>query len=384
MPLTDARIRSLKPKPRLYRVADAHGLAIEVTPQGSRLWRLRFRRDGKETMASLGAYPIVSLSEARSRAFEMRKGLASGIDPVRHAKPSESTFRAMATEWLERHEEWADSTRTKTLIILRNDVLPYLGERPVAAITAAEVVGMLKRIEERGSLDMARRARGIVRGILRYCVAHGKADRNVAADFDAGDVIRARAVKHRSAVLAPADVGALLRASWGYKGSAVVRAALQLLPLTFVRPGELRGATWGEFNLAAAEWRIPASRTKMRRDHLVPLSTQAIEVLRSLEPLTRRGADSLVFPGNRPGRPISENTLCAAYATMGIEHTAHGWRAVASTLLRELGENVDVIERQLAHVRRGVVAAYDRSTLMPERRALMARWADYLDGLRSS
>jgi integrase len=391
--LNAAKLQALKPRPALYRVADAHGLAIEVAPSGSMLWRLRYRFAGKATMIGLGGYPAVSLADARAKRDALRALLRDGLNPAaerRTAREAAKTaaahsFEGVAREWLDTHgRKLAPATRRKALWMLEAFVFPKIGRRPVAAITSAEVLALLRPIEAAGKIETAHRTRARVAQVFRYAIATGRAESDpVGATLGA---LPAPVRRHRAAVTEPAQVGALLRAVAGYNGQPTTRAALQLSALTFVRPGELRAARWSEFDFDAAEWRIPAERMKMRAEHVVPLAPQAVAILRELQPLTGRG--QFVFPSLRHGRRcMSINTVNAALRALGFDQhtmTAHGFRAMASTRLNELGFKPDVIERQLAHVERNKVrAAYNRAAYMDERRRMMTAWADYLDALQS-
>ncbi len=383
--LSDAALRALKPRDRPYKVSDGHGLHLLVTPNGSRLWRLAYRFGGRQKLLALGRYPEVTLAEARAKALEARRLLAAGRDPaaVRRAEKliRARHFREVAERWFaERVGSRRASTNTAVRKRLDAHILPLLGDLPVAAVEPAHVLELLDRLHDRP--ETARRCRIIVSQIMRYAVARGLAPRDPAADVM--DALPAKGERPRPAITDRRRFGELLRAIWGYEGSPVVRAALQLLAYTFVRPGELRGMRWAELDAAAAEWRIPAARMKMGEEHVVPLAPQVLEILEALRPLTGHG--ELVLPGMRPGRPLSENTLNAALRSLGFgkdEMTAHGFRAAASTMLNELGFPGDVIERQLAHAPRNRVrAVYNRAAYLDERRRMMRAWADHVDQLR--
>ena len=384
--LTDTKLRALRPRAKLYRVADAHGLCVEVHPTGARYWRLRYRLDGKEKMLSLGVYPDVSLIAARKRRDETRTLIADGTDPSaqRQADKRESaqTFEAIAREWLGRREV-SEATAAKDRWLLEEHALPALGAKPITAITAEDVLALLQKLEDRGLLETARRLRAKVSAIFRHAVAtlRAQGDPTVALR----GAIKSAKVKHHAAITDPRKLGDLLRSLHGYSGGFVVACALKLTPLVFTRPGELRHAEWSEIDLDAAEWRIPAARMKMRAEHIVPLSRQSVAILRDLHALTGRGR--YAFPSPRSlERPMSENAITAALRSLGYAGdtmTAHGFRSTASTLLHELGYPSDVIERQLAHKERNAVKdAYNRAQHLPERRKMMLAWADYLDGLR--
>jgi integrase len=386
--LSETRIRAAKSKERPYKLFDARGLFMLVTPAGGRLWRLRYRIGALEKLISLGAYPDVTLKRAREKRDEARRLIADDIDPSAQRKAQRAalldTFEGVAQEWLALHSK---SLSPETLSILgarlNSALYPYLGSRPVAAITAQELLVVLRRIEARGRHETAHRIRALAGRVLRYAVATGRAQHDVAADLK--DALAPVKSRNFASVTDPVRVGELMRAIDGYSGYPVTALALKLAPLVFVRPGELRAAEWSEFDLPNAEWRIPAVRMKMKEPHLVPLARQAIAILRDLEPLARGGR--YLFPSLRTrDRPMSENTINAALRRLGYsseEQTGHGFRSMASTLLNEQGFPPDVIELQLAHTERNKVrAAYNKARRLPERRKMMQAWADYLDGLR--
>ena len=389
--LTDKSVKAMKPGGTLYRRADAKGLCIEVQPTGARYWRYRYRFGGKAKMFSLGVYPEVSLADARERCDEARRTLRSGIDPGAKRKQDKliarvvavTSFEPVAREWLAGRGKLADTTSAKTLWALTSHAFPWIGNRPVGEITAPELLAVLRRLESRGKLETAQRLKQICGQVFRYAVATGRADRDPSADLRG--VLKTKKTRHFGAITDPAKVGPLLRAIDGFPGSLVVACALKLAPMVFVRPGELRKAEWAEFDLDRAEWRIPAERMKMRQMHFVPLATQAVAVLRDLQPVT--GYGRFVFPGivNRK-HPMSENTINAALRRLGYtgdEMTGHGFRSMASTLLNEQGWPPDVIERQLAHAERNKVrAAYNHAEYLTERRKMMQAWADHLDVLK--
>jgi len=386
--LTDSRIRSAKPKDRPYKLRDGEGLFLYVAPTGSRLWRLRYGHGPTESMVSLGPYPEVSLSLARDRALEARKSLAAGTTPAEARRAQRETradtFEAIANEWLEK-QPFAAITRAKAEWILGDLLFPHIGSKPVSELKAPEVLAALRRIENRGLHETAFRAKQRAGQVLRYAIATGRAERDVTADLKGA--LTPVVSKNHASLTDPARVGELLRAIDGYVGQPATHAALKLAPLVFVRPGELRAAEWSEFDLEAAEWRIPASRMKMGQLHIVPLSTQAVAILKELQPLTGRG--TLVFPSLRSAsRPLSNNTINASLRRLGFsteEMTAHGFRSMASTLLNEQGWHPDLIELQLAHAERNKVrAAYNKAQRLAERRKMMQAWADYLDGLKAS
>jgi integrase len=388
--LTDTVIKAAKPQEKPYKLSDRDGLVLLVNPNGSRWWRLRFHFEGKEKMFSLGTYPEVPLKRAREKRDEARRLLADGINPSAKRSAEKAavtdTFEAVGREWFaQQTPNWAPSHSIKILARLEQDLFPWLGSRPVGAIKAAELLGTLRRIEKRGALDTAHRAHQNSGQIFRYAVATGRAERDPSGDLR-GALAPAKP-SHYPTITDPEKIGVLLRAIDGYSGSQIVRLALKLAPLVFVRPGELRAAEWTEFDFKKQEWRIRAERMKARVQHIVPLSKQAIVVLEELQPLT--GDTKYLFPSIRTWiKPMSENTVNAALRGLGFssdELTAHGFRSMASTLLNEQGWHRDAIERQLAHGERDQVrAAYNYAEHLPERRKMMQSWADYLDGLRVS
>lgn len=391
MPLNDIKARQAKPQEKAWKLTDEKGLYLLVQPTGGKLWRFDYRLDGKRKTLALGAYPDVSLAAARKRRDEAREIVAEGRDPAalrKDAKKSRveaaaNSFEAVALEWHQkRRATWTGTTCAKNLAMLENDLTPWLGKRAVSDINALELLDTLRRIEARGALDSAHRAKQIAGQVFRYAIATGRADRDPAADLRGA--LTPVSKKHYPAITEAAEVGPLLRAIDAYKGSLIVRCALKLAPLLFVRPGELRRAEWGEIDLDAGEWRIPAAKMKMRREFIVPLAAQAVAILRELQPLT--GYGQYVFQGVRDhGKPMSENTVNNALRRMGYdtrtEVTGHGFRAMARTILHEtLGVDPAVIEHQLAHkVPDALGGAYNRTKFLPQRRVMMQRWADWLD-----
>ncbi len=384
--LTDKTLKALRPRAALYRVADGNGLCIEIPPTGSKLWRFRYRHNGKARMLSFDAWPAVSLADARERRDDARKMLAQGIDPSAARKAAKDadalTFEAIAREWLAR-QDLAPATANKHRWLLERHILPTLGAKPIITITAADVLAMLQGLESRGLLESAGRARSQVSAVFRHAVATLRApgDPTVALR----GAIKSPKVRHHAAITDPRKLGELLRALHGYGGGFVVACALKLAPLVFVRPGELRHAEWQEIDLDAGTWSIPGAKMKMRQPHIVPLSSQAVAILRDLHALTGRGR--YVFPSPRTAqRPMSENAVTAALRSLGYDGstmTGHGFRSTASTLLHEQGYPSDVIERQLAHKEANAVKdAYNRAQHLPERVKMMQTWSDYLDGLR--
>ena len=356
VPLSDARIRRTKAGATPVRLSDGDGLYLLVQPCGSALWRFDYILAGRRNTLSLGAYPEVSLTLARQRRAEARAKVAAGVDPsrerqaAREAAAQAMTFGEVADEWLARQKHvLAPVTFEKATWMLKALVGPWLGRRPIAEIEPPELLSVLRRIESRGKHETAHRTKQRCGQVFRYAIATGRAQRDPSADLrDALTPVRS---KHRAAVTHPEQVGELLNAIDGFNGTFVVKSALQLAPLVFVRPGELRKAEWREIDLEAAEWRIPAERMKMREAHIVPLSTQAVAILQELRPLTEHSR--YVFPSIRTiTRPMSDGTINAALRRLGYDsdqHVGHGFRAMASTLLNEMGWAPDVIERQLAH-----------------------------------
>jgi integrase len=387
--LNDTKVRSAKSREKPFKLSDERGLFLLVTPTGSRLWRLKYRLNGREKLISLGAYPDVTLKRAREKRDAARTLIADGIDPSAQRKAERAalaqSFEGVAKEWLElQTKSLAPETISILSARLDSGLYPYIGSRPISAITAQELLGALRRIEARGRHETAHRVRALAGRVFRYAVATGRAHHDVAADLK-GALAPVKS-KHFASVTDPPRVGELMRAIHGYSGHPVTALALKLAPLVFVRPGELRAAEWPEFDLENAEWRIPGERMKMGEPHLVPLSRQALAILRELQPLARGG--KYLFPSLRTrDRPMSDNTINAALRRMGYtseEQTGHGFRSMASTLLNEQGFPPDVIELQLAHTERNKVrAAYNKAQRLPERRKMMQAWADYLDRLRT-
>ena len=389
MSLTELAIRAAKPHAKPYKVYDEKGLFLLVRPNGSRLWRFKYSHGGVEKLLSLGAYPDVALKRARAKRDEARALVADTVDPSAKRKAERSarteTFAALAEEWLEtKKATLTQSTWQRDRDQLVKLVGPYLGNRPIADLEAPELLEVLKRLEKRGTRDTAHRVRAVCGRVFRYAIATGRAKRDVSADLKGA--LAPKGTHSYAAITDPAKVGQLMRAIADYDGQRTTHAALRLAAYLFVRPGELRGAQWEEIDLDNAEWRIPAERMKMREQHIVPLSRQAVTIFQELQALT--GDSRYVFPAIGPGaRPISENTLGAALRRLGYsseEMTAHGFRTLASTLLNEQGWHPDLIELQLAHKERNKVrAAYNRAQRLAERREMMQAWSDYLDSLKA-
>ena len=398
LPLSDTAIRNVKPAAKPVKLFDGGGLYLEVFPVGGKLWRMKYRFGGKEKRLSFGAYPTVGLMEAREKRKEAHELLAKGKDPGEEKKAAkeaaiageaailaarENTFEAVARDWFETWRKGKSPAHARSKFArLERDVFPWIGNKPVAEVTTPVVLELLRRIEAKGHGETAFRAKVAISQVMRFAIAAGKADRDPCPDLRG--ILATRQTKHMAAIIDPVKVGELLRAIDQYSGSYVVRAALALAPLVFVRPVELRAARWADINLDKAEWRYTVSKTKT--DHLVPLSRQAVEILHNLKPIT--GRDELVFPGTRSGRPISDGTINRALQAMGYdtknEMTGHGFRAMARTLLaEELHYPPEVIEHQLAHKVPGALGtAYNRTKYLKERVPMMQAWADYLDRLK--
>jgi integrase len=394
MPLTDTAIRKAKTQDKPVKLFDGGGLFLLVTPNGGKWWRFKYRYGGKEKLLSLGTYPEIGLKDARERRDNARKLVANGTDPSAERRKekieaqlsSASTFDAVADEWLtKKAKTLAQATQDKIAAILRNDLRPWLGKRPIKEINAPELLIVIRRIEGRGANELAHRALRLAAQVFSYAIVTGRAERNPATDLRGA--LEPVVAKHHAAIVDPQQVGALLRALDSYTGTFSVKCALLLAPLLFVRPGELRQAEWAEIDLDRAEWNIPADKMKMKQSHLVPLCSQAVAILRELHQLTGHGR--FLFPSLRTGeRCMSENTINGALRRLGFsndEMTGHGFRALARTILDEvLGIRVDFIEHQLAHaVRDPNGRAYNRTAHLAERRKMMQQWADFLDKLRA-
>jgi integrase len=395
MALTDTFVRQVKHSgtPAGDKYTDGHGMFLLVKAAG-KYWRMNYRYAEKQKTLALGVYPAVSLAKARKRRENAREQLADGIDPSL-AKQEEKktkisaaahTFEIVARQWLAKTaSERAISTQEKVTGWLNHDVFPFIGAKPISAIGPRDVLAAVQKVESRGAIDSAHRVKQICGQVFRYAVASGFAERDVTADLKGALAAPERG--HYAAITEPKQVAALLRSIDGYCGHPYALAALKLSPLVFVRPGELRAAEWVEIDLVAGEWRIPGHKMKMDNDHIVPLSRQAVEILRTVASLSSDGI--FVFPSIRTvERCMSENTVNAALRGLGYSKevmTAHGFRAMARTIMDEvLGERVDLIEHQLAHaVKDPNGRAYNRTSHLPARREMMQRWADYLDNLKS-
>lgn len=391
--LSDTKLRGMKPRKDAYRVADANGLCIEVRPSGAKVWRYRFRHMGNASIVTLGEYPAMSLAEARSGRDKARALVKGGANPAHAAKAEKAarleragnSFLSVALEFIAKREKegMTPGSVDRARRLVEKD-LASIGNLPVAEVSAPSLLAALRKMEQKGIVASAHRARGLAGQIFRYAIATGRAERNPAADL-IGALERVQTT-HLPSIILPRKIGELLRAIYSYKGLPATVAALKLAPMVFVRPGELRAAEWSEIDLDKAIWDIPAEKMKMKQPHVVPLSEQAVTVLRELHSFTGRGR--YVFPGVRSARrPMSENTINAALRYMGFDSdtmTGHGFRAMARTVLdEELGFPVDHIEHQLAHaVKDANGRAYNRTTHLPARRKMMQAWSDYLDALR--
>ncbi|PTB18250.1 integrase [Trinickia symbiotica] len=391
MPLTDIAVRNAKPAPEPYKLTDGGGMYLHIHPNGSRYWRMAYRIAGKQKVFAIGVYPAVTLAEARQIRDDAKRLVKQGIDPVaerkraakQNADDRANTFEAIAREWHQTKQgSWTASHAAKILNSLEADIFPALGDRPLTTVTAPDLLEALRVIEKRGALEVAGRVLQRCNAVFRFAIATGRGTYNPAADLRGA--LKTPEKRHYAA-LGHAELPEFMRKLSEYDGDLQTRLALRLLALTFVRTGELRAAQWTEFDLDGAEWRIPAERMKMREAHIVPLSRQAVDVLRQLEAINGDGA--YVLPSrNGRGACISENTVLYALYRMGYHSraTGHGFRATASTILNEMGFPPDWIERQLAHAERNKVrAAYNRAQYLVERRELMQVWADYLDSAAS-
>ncbi len=389
--LTSTKIKGCKPQNKAYRLFDGGGLYLEVHPNGSKYWRLKYRFAGKHRVYAIGIYPEVTLAEARDEADNAKKLIRAGIDPVAQRKTvkietqaaAENTFERLAREWIDHQGgRWTEGHGSDVLKSLEKDVFPAIGHRPIIEIKTPELLSVIRSIERRGALNTAGQVLQRCSSVFRYAIQVGRCTYNPAGDLKGA--LKTKKVEHRAA-LSEKDLPDFLRKVDKYNGDMQTIHALKLLMLTFVRTGELRGAEWNEIDLDNSTWRIPAHRMKMNSEHLVPLSHQAVALLQEQHQLT--GHYELVFPSrSNVTRPMSENTVLYALYRMGYHSraTGHGFRATASTILNEQGWKADVIERQLAHAERNKVrAAYHRSEYLQERKAMMQSWADYLDKLKA-
>lgn len=392
MALTDSAIRNAKPTEKQRKVADEKGLFLLVSPSGGKWWRLKYRFGGKEKLLSLGTYPEVGLKDARERRDAARRLLADGIDPSENRKATKAakgeraanSFEVVAREWYAKFSStWNENHGTRIIRRLERDIFPWIGSKPIAEVSAPDLLATVRRIENRGAMETAHRALQNCSQVFRYAIATARAERDPAQDLR-GALPPVR-TNHFAAIVDPRQVGPLLRTLDGYQGTLTVSCALRLAPLVFVRPGELRKAEWADVDLDAAEWRYHVSKTSS--EHIVPLSSQAVAILREVHALT--GDGRYIFPSARTSeRPMSDNAILAAMRRLGIpkdEMSGHGFRAMARTILdEELGFRPDLIEHQLAHaVKDANGRAYNRTTHLAERRRMMQGWADYLDARRN-
>lgn len=393
MPLTAMTVKQAKGKDKQYKLFDEKGLFLLVNPKGAKYWRLKYRFGGKEKTLALGVYPDVSLEKARKKRQLAREQLADGIDPsvtkrlnkIHQYQEELNGFEAIAREWFEtRMSDKSSSHKSRTIRALERDLFPQLGRRPISQITAPELLMALRKIESRGAIETAHRAKQTAGQIFRFAVATGRAERDPSGDLKGA--LKNPVKTHLAAITEPKEVGKLLVAIEGFQGTPTVKAALRLSPLLFVRPGELRHMEWEEINWDEKRWELPANKMKMNHPHIVPLSNQAVEILKDIGKLTGRG--KFVLPSARgASRPLSENGVRTALRTMGYDNdtmTPHGFRAMARTILDEvLNFRVDWIEHQLAHAVRDVNGrAYNRTSHIEHRAKMMQTWADYLDTLR--
>tara|TARA_R110001592_G_scaffold127205_1_gene338832 strand:+ start:220 stop:1437 length:1218 start_codon:yes stop_codon:yes gene_type:complete len=391
MKLSATAVKEAKPKVSPYKLSDGGGLFLMVNPNGKKYWRFKYRYFTKEKLLALGVYPDLSLKSARAKHREAKDLLSNGIDPAAQRKASKlsgstaaaNSFKLVALEWFTKQKPiWAENHWSKVERMMTRDLFPHLGIRPLNEITPPELLAVLRKIEDRGALESAKRTKQIAGQIFRYGVATGRCERDPSQDLSGA--LANPIKKHRAAVTDPKEVGPLLNALDGYKGTAVVNAALRLAPLTFVRPGELRNAKWAEIDFDKAEWRYYVTKTKS--EHIVPLCKQAVDILQELRPLTCKS--EYVFPSARTlSRPMSDNAVLSAMRRMGIEKEemcGHGFRAMARTILdEELHFRPDWIEHQLAHAVKDVHGrAYNRTAHLPERKKMMQAWADYLESLK--
>lgn len=387
--LTASAVNAAKARQRAYTLADGGGLVLLIKPDGGRFWRFRYRYNGIAKMLSMGTFPDTGLGLAREKLGDARKLLAAGIDPSAKRKAEKravagDSFKAVAEEFLASQRKPTSQTIATARRRLEKYIYPRIGRTTVAAVTAPDLLDALRVVEKRGAHETAHRLRALCGRVLRYAIATGRAERDVSADLQGA--LGSTKQRHFAAITDPSEFGSMLAAIEKYDGQVVTRLALQLLALTFVRPGELRLADWSEFDLDSdmPQWTVPANRTKLRREHIVPLASQTVSLLRELQQHRRDDGQDHAFPSMRRGRAISEGTMNVALRSLGYDgtrHVPHGFRSSASTLLHARGFNHDVIEQQLAHKRPGVAGVYNRAHLLPERRVMMQAWADYLDEL---
>lgn len=401
MPLTDRAIDNVKPNGGIQKISDGEGMYLHVSAVGGKSFRLAYRFDSKQKLLTIGKYPAVSLKDARRAKDEAKELLARGVDPAEYKKEMKNStaarhvhsFEAIAREWHTKQKarknpnkksHWTERHAVQVIERLEKNVFPFIGNRPIRELKTAEILAVLQKIEDRACYELAHRVNQIIGQVFSYAITTDRAERNLAQDLK-GALTPTRS-EHHATITEPLEIGALLRAIDGYKGDFITACALKIAPLVFVRPGELRGAEWTEFNFDGAEWRIPKERMKMNLPHIVPLARQTLAILADLHKVT--GDGRLLFPSPRTReRPISDNTVNAGLRRLGYsndEIVGHGFRSMASTRLNEMNVwSDDAIERQLAHTPRNKVrASYNFAQFLPERRIMMQAWADYLDGLR--
>ena len=390
--LTATAVKQAKPKAKPYKLADGGGLYLHVKTAG-KYWRYKYRFAGKEKLLALGTYPDISLADARKLHQAARENLADGIDPSSHKKTKKSadqsssanSFEAVALEWSKTRSKKADSTEKRQRSLLEKDLFPFIGSRPIADIDAPELLKTLRKIENRGAIETAHRANRLAGQIFRYAIVTGRSKHNPSIDLK--DALTQPIKSHRKSITDPAEVGPLIAAIKNYQATPVVMAALQLSPLFLCRPGELRHLEWAEVNFAEARIELPASKMKMKEPHIIPLASQAIAILKELQPISGRG--KYVFPSARgASRPLSDNGVRTALRTLGYTNDQicpHGFRAMGRTILDEvLNFPVDWIEHQIAHsVKDANGRAYNRTKHLPQRHQMMQTWANYLDSLAS-
>ena len=394
MALTNLQVKTAKPKDKAQKLTDGGGMYLFVTTKGQKYWRLDYRYAGKRKTLALGVYPNVSLAEARNKREDAKKQIANDIDPsnskraakLAKTQTQENSFKAIALEWFEMEKpHWSSHHIDRVDRMLEKELFPHIGQRPVGDITAPELLACLRRVESRGAIETAHRVKQVAGQVFRYAVATGKAERDPSGDLK--DALATPKKSHFAAITEPKEVGKLLLALDDYQGTPEVATALKLAPLLFCRPNELRCMEWAEIDFHKSEWHIPASKMKMREDHIVPLARQVIEALQSLLQLT--GHRQYVFPSARsPKRPMSDNAVLSALRRLGIpkeQMTGHGFRAMARTLLdEELGYRIEWIECQIAHaVKDANGRAYNRATYLRQRKDMMQHWADYLESLKA-
>jgi integrase len=394
LPLSDAQVSKVKPADKVYKLFDGAGLFLQVTPSGGKLWRFKYRFDGKQKLLAIGQYPQISLANARKRREDARVQLANAQDPgaAKQAAKKDalikeaSSFELIAREWYDKNEPvWSPGHALTVICRLEKDVFPAIGSKQVSKITASDVRTMLLKIEARGAAETALRIKIMCGQVFRYAVATGRLEHDPSAALKPREIFKRRETRHHAAITDPKELAPLLRAIDEYQGTLVVKSALQLAPLLFVRPGELQKMEWSQIDFDTCTWSIPAELMKMKHPHVVPLSRQSIEILRKLQPVTGHG--QYVFSG-RGSRPMSNNSINAALRYLGFDNdtvTGHGFRATARTMLDEvLGFRVDLIEHQLAHaVRDPNGRAYNRTSFLEDRRTMMQAWADYMDTLKA-